>query len=127
MLQSSESPERCRAGYLKGNTNELKSAVKPNQQQQPKENKEPQMRNILRISLSLLALTTVAQVPAHAQDLCIPLLTCQSSGSGGGSGSGGTASAPEISGSMISTGFALVAGAAAMIPRRRRSNNQESK
>lgn len=86
------------------------------------------MRNILRISLAFLALTTVGQVQAHAQDLCIPFLTCQSTGSGGsgsGSGSGGgTANAPEISGSMVSTGFALVMGAAAMIPRRRRSNHE---
>jgi hypothetical protein len=82
------------------------------------------MKNIARTALAVLTLSLAAQVPAHAQDLCIPLLTCQTSGSGG-SGSGGdggnSADCPEISGNLIGTGFALVAGVAAMMPRRRKS------
>lgn len=85
------------------------------------------MKKIVRISLAVLTLPLAAQVPAHAQDLCIPLLTCTSTGSGGsgsgsGSGNSGTsADCPEISGNMIGTGFALVAGVVAMMPRRRKS------
>jgi len=75
------------------------------------------MKTISRAALASIALTVLfASAPAaKAQDLCIPLLTCPTGG-------GGTSSAPEISGSMLSTGLGLVTGVGIMIRNRRRSS-----
>jgi len=84
------------------------------------------MKNFSRIALAVLAISFAAQTEAHAQDLCIPLLTCITSGSGGGSGSGdngNSADCPEISTNLLGSGIALVAGFAAMMPRRRRNTS----
>jgi len=77
------------------------------------------MKNISRAalaSIALMALFTAAPA-AKAQDLCIPLLTCPTGG-------GDTSNAPEISGSMLSTGLGLVTGVAIMVRNRRRSSSK---
>ncbi len=72
------------------------------------------MKTTIRTALAVLALTVLFPTkPVHAQDLCIPLLTCPTNPP--------AQDAPEISGSMLSTGLALVSGMAMMFRGRRRA------
>jgi hypothetical protein len=79
------------------------------------------MKTILRAALAPIALTvllTATPAKAHAQDFCIPILTCPVTPPSSPSND-----APEISGSMLSTGLGLIAGVAMMVRGRRRSSN----